>query len=409
MSDVTEFDGWLKDGGPAALVIRELLEPVEGPDGVIFPATYAAAEGSKQDKSKFQGGYNIDIFPDRTNVCLVDSVGSQANRIEPIFAQPKYAHLVPQIVIKAGDKPINLLMAGHRAGDAIARFAKIGEAIWDGFQALLIDRNAKLLAKVAPTSLVFGAWDSRGTQAKVARAFRSVIRAHNVRELSRSAQYNRATKYVEEGVLAEELDSGEGDKNPLSREGMKDSPACGTHGGILVDGEIRRETTINLSAIRRLYSDGPREVGVTTSASDLELRRYILGLSLVAATAVFDERFDLREGCQLRQKPAHKPQWKEVPYVGVDRPLPDLSDSVSLAYATACAKAFGVGESGEYAFDKAIAERWLALKKDDQEKRRRSAPMTKQFEESESSTVSTENAPSAPRRRRGSASGGEGT
>jgi len=30
MSELTKFDSWIKDGGPAALVMRELLEPVEG-------------------------------------------------------------------------------------------------------------------------------------------------------------------------------------------------------------------------------------------------------------------------------------------------------------------------------------------------------------------------------------------
>ena len=56
MSDLTHFDSWLTTDGFAALVIREHLEPVEGPDGVLFPATYAAAE----DKKVFPGGYNID-------------------------------------------------------------------------------------------------------------------------------------------------------------------------------------------------------------------------------------------------------------------------------------------------------------------------------------------------------------
>src|SRR5947209_12145007 len=100
MSELTRFDPWLADEGPAALVIREHLVPVEGPDGVFFPATFAAGDG-------FPGGYNIDVFPSDTeaalaarglgytkgykptieqfpaakNVCLVDSVGSQANRI----------------------------------------------------------------------------------------------------------------------------------------------------------------------------------------------------------------------------------------------------------------------------------------------------------------------------------------
>ena len=83
MADLlTTYDPWLADTGPAALVLREPLMPVEGLDGVVFPATYAAAE----DKRVFPGGYNIDSFgdpKDGKNVCLIDSIGSQANRIEP--------------------------------------------------------------------------------------------------------------------------------------------------------------------------------------------------------------------------------------------------------------------------------------------------------------------------------------
>ena len=45
MSDLLKkFDPWLEDAGAAALIIREHLMPVEGPDGVLFPATFAASE-----------------------------------------------------------------------------------------------------------------------------------------------------------------------------------------------------------------------------------------------------------------------------------------------------------------------------------------------------------------------------
>ena len=53
MSDLTQFDQYLSKSGPAALVIREYLLPVEGADGVLFPATYASGDN-------FAGGYNID-------------------------------------------------------------------------------------------------------------------------------------------------------------------------------------------------------------------------------------------------------------------------------------------------------------------------------------------------------------
>src|SRR6266496_4837180 len=122
MPDFTQFDLYLSDDGAAALVIREHLMPVEGPDGVLFPATFAPGDG-------FPGGYNIDGDPTAVNVCLIDSVGSQANRIEPLFMEDKYKQLVPQIVVKAGEKEVNLLEAGHRAGDAIARCSALQQKL----------------------------------------------------------------------------------------------------------------------------------------------------------------------------------------------------------------------------------------------------------------------------------------
>ncbi|MGH7997532.1 MAG: type I-G CRISPR-associated RAMP protein Csb1/Cas7g, partial [Opitutaceae bacterium] len=122
MSDnnLTKFDHYLAANGPAALVVREKLVPVEGSDAVFFPATYAPSKDGS-----FKGGYNIDAFADGTNITLVDSVGSQANRIEPLFKAGDYAALVPQVIIKAGEKSINLLDAGHRAGDAIVRCSSL--------------------------------------------------------------------------------------------------------------------------------------------------------------------------------------------------------------------------------------------------------------------------------------------
>jgi CRISPR-associated protein Csb1 len=240
------------------------------------------------------------------------------------------------------------------------------------FQTLLDSGNAEPLAKIAPTSIVFGVWDSRGTQAKLPRVFRSVVRAYDVRPVRRSAQFNRAVKYVEKGLIKEELDKGSGDNNPLSREGFKDNPAGNTPGGVIVDGEIRREMTVNLAAIRRLRVPGD-------TARTLTLRRYILGLTLVAATARNEERYDLREGCQLRNNPGHTAKWNAVPYDGEERPVTGLTADAVLAYARLAAEAFGVGDSETVSFNQDAANKWLKLDKKEQDKRRRDKPMTKQF------------------------------
>ena len=58
MSELTKFDKWFDEHGPAALVIRDHLIPVEGADGVFFPATYAPQQGADRDKDKFQDCYH---------------------------------------------------------------------------------------------------------------------------------------------------------------------------------------------------------------------------------------------------------------------------------------------------------------------------------------------------------------
>ena len=80
--------------GSVALHLRQSLLPVEGPGSVIFPPTYADV------------GYNIDELSDGTKLATIDSVGSQANRMEPVFkaARPgepdnPRSSLVPQIEI----------------------------------------------------------------------------------------------------------------------------------------------------------------------------------------------------------------------------------------------------------------------------------------------------------------------
>lgn len=332
MSDLLKkFDAWLKDDGPAALVIREHLVPVEGPDGVLFPATFAGSTDGP-----FKGGYNIDKFPDGKNVCLIDSVGSQANRIEPLFAQEKYAGLVPQILVKAGDKRVNLLDAGHRAGDAIVRCSALQQELQDGFKAVR-GGDAERLAKIAPTSLVFGAWDSRDTQAKLPRLIASTIRAFDVLPLTRSAQYIPAADYVDEGLLEEptDLKDAEGrvkSKHPFAQRGFVHVPASGSHGGVIATGGIRRDAALHLAALRLLAAGGDE-------SKTLALRRYILGLAMTAFT--HSPAGYLRQGCNLVLDPDKPREFVEV-YGDGRREGATLTHVDALAYAKAAAREFGI-------------------------------------------------------------------
>ena len=339
------INSWANDkNGPVALHLKQRLIPVEGVEGegaVIFPPTYADI------------GYNIDTLSDGTKVATIDSVGAQANRIEPIFKDPPYAVLVPQIEILYGNEKVTTIFdASHRLGDALIRCIKKDEAnnfdlpmaAHNAFEALKERNDASEIAKIAPTSLVFGAWDSRDTQAKLPRIVQSVIRAWNVEKLSRSAQYNPSIDYAELEVFTEaEKEKQEGDpKSSLAKRGFVHVPATGTHGGVIAKGGIERQVTVNLIALRCLEGkDGEA------------LRRYVLGLSLVAATAPLDPF--LRQGCLLVPDPDETAEWSLVERSG-KRTEVTLNEQTAYDYAKTAADAFGVGPSRRLSFCEKLAK-----------------------------------------------------
>jgi len=335
-----DLSKWLDDSvePPTAIVSRTYLVPVEGRDGVFFPPTYAASE----NKNEFPGGYNIDDLGGGEKVCLVDSVGSQANRIEPIFATEPYRSLVPQLVVVAGSKRVNLLEAGHRAADAIFRFSSL-KAELDAAFAALGSGNAVPLAKLAPTSLVFGVWDSRGTQVKAPRLLAATVRAFKVRLLTRSAQYTPSVDYIEEQLLDDTED-----KNVLkaySEQGFNHVPASSTHGGVIAEGDIRREATLQLAALRLLRG--------ADEAETERLRTYLLGLALVAFTKPAVGY--LRQGCNLVVDAERKSEHNVVYPDGRREPF-TLTHDAALQFARRAAKAFGVAPDREVVFDSKLAK-----------------------------------------------------
>lgn len=362
--------------GPVALHIRQKLLPVEigdGPFPVIFPPTYAMGE------RRAFAPYAIDELSDGTKVVQIDSVGAQANRMEPFFKRAKpgqpenpLATLVPQVDIFVTDsrtnqrKPVSLLDASHRLGDALIRVAALNAAaegedseVKKAFDELEAG-DATRIAKLAPTSLVFGAWDSRGEGAKLPRIVQSVIRAWDIDPLRRSAQYNPTMDFESLGVLDEkEKEEAEaavklGRKNPAAQMGYVHVPAVDTHGGVVVRGGIYRDVTINFVALRQLDGD-----------DGASLRPYILGLALVAATEPQDGF--LRQGCLLTLDPNAPAQWRLVHRTGQRNDVAFDPAQIS-GCAKNAAKRFGVGPDREFAFSTKVAREDLEKAKKEQSK-----------------------------------------
>lgn len=326
---VTQYDDLLKDDADvAAIVIRERLRPVQGARGVFFPPTFAATGRGKSD-------YQIDWFSPRdedrkapelaakegviANRCTVDSVPSQANRLEARLL--KYSGTsIPKVTItgsRVGQGSIDLLEVGHRVGDAVVRYSKNGDQ--DGFEPFeaalqaYVKGDAAPLAKLAPTSLVFGHWDSRdsatkkSTKSKARRLIRSEIVAFNVQKVTKRSQYwssiDPEVSQELEQILKEAKEAAQDNpesKNPASQLGMTDVPAPESPGGVIAFGRIERTTIIVLSGVRALVTfKAKTDDGVTEIDADrtLAMRRYLFALAL--ASAADPGVWDLREGCIL--------------------------------------------------------------------------------------------------------------
>ena len=382
------LDEWATDPtGPVALHLKQKLLPVEsldGKGGIVYPPTYADI------------GYNIDTLADGTKVALIDSVGSQANRMEPIFKEARegegpnpLAALVPQlkVVLKDGNK-LSILDIPHRAADSTVKACpSLVESLTQAFDSLRRSGDCSHLCALAPTSLLFGVWDSRGKGEKRPRLVRSVIRAWDVDVLSAAAQYSSAAKLLDENTkeeLQQELDSLKGKKvknrvADLAEAGFADVPSTFRKndkireyidgrpnldkrvlGGVLVRDRIEREVTVNLVALRGLR--GP-------SAKDtVHIRKYLLGLALLAATADID--LFLREGCHVRY--VDEDVWHEIPRRGeptvvnldADESRKQVEQYAKRAYGS-FRKHFGslIPEALDHNFDLQTAKRLLVKQK----------------------------------------------
>ncbi|RMF40104.1 MAG: type I-U CRISPR-associated protein Cas7 [Alphaproteobacteria bacterium] len=173
----------------AALRRRQRLQPAGGQGDKIFPPTYPGEGPSDPPRHVLE---RRRIEGEERNCVLIDSVQSQANRLEEALLAAAEAGRIrlPRLTVNfpgAGLNsvgPISVLEAPHRIFDAILRDSKLedkpfresglGQALRQATPA-----DATAILQAAPTALVFGAWNSTGEGgglgAKFARAIVSEV------------------------------------------------------------------------------------------------------------------------------------------------------------------------------------------------------------------------------------------
>lgn len=344
-------------GSAAAFRALTEYQPAGGPGTKVFPPTYEggkyATEGPRPPRRAHDGS---EVILDFERV-LLDSVQSQANRMELALLQAweRGELTLPVITVDFSgyDLPktlrITSLEAPHRIADALLRdslhvaenvpFRKstVGQAL-DQVDA----RNATPLFRYCPTALVFGLWDSTGPKgglgAKFARALVSEIVGHDVQiGVKTSSRIDPAQILKEAGPVFRAPD---GSVTPFQNEAAtqdgkailygRDSkgkdvlynpakdqdegrPSTANHGnvtpswkdpktkqplpgGVLISRAVQT-VVLSLTALRRLSF--PLNGARPQANVDDTARTALAALGLCAATLAREQNQDLRSRCQL--------------------------------------------------------------------------------------------------------------
>jgi CRISPR-associated protein Csb1 len=316
----------------------------------VFPPTYL--DGPYATEARVING-------ERVQTVLLDSVQSQANRMELALLKAVRRGIIELPLWQVdftkssvGDVGIiSALEAPHRLSDAIFRDAKLdGKEFPNTPQGLAIEtstsQNATALLEFCPTALLFGMWHSTGKQggmgAKFARAIVSEIVGISCEQGTRAAgrldPLNISSKAE---VFVKEKDVNHW-QSEAAKEFKKKSPAEINHGNIPpvlppegepVNGGVTvREavqiTVLSLPALRRLAFPLNEK---TTAEANLAAQAMLVVLGLAASEMAQLEGFDLRSRCLLDGRPG---SW-ELLDRGQATPVDLTSDAILKTYSEA--------------------------------------------------------------------------
>lgn len=361
----------------AGMTISTDLEPLGGPNAPIRPATYAG--GVFQVDRRWWGEPLAE-----TRVIVIDSVPSQANRLESALSEMRLQLGLPEIILDLGGmdslpphlpRRLSSFKFPHRQADAYLR-----DAVLDGekFESTAIGRSLfsatsdspDALFRWFPQAMLFGYWQShlgtKRSQAKLARSWVSEIAGYAPASPDGAPTATRGTKgdplnlSISDKVEFDDRDQtgwtfSEGSKKA---GGSKKSESLGEigHGQIPFDSgalagvsfrAVQQQATVSFAGLRRI-----RCVDPATSAAG---RALLAALGIAAHAVAFGRPFSLRSGCDLR--PAHQ-RWRWIGPEGEAEMAPVRAEA-AVALVAACAaraRASGLLEGGGWDKDPLILQ-----------------------------------------------------
>jgi len=372
------------DGGAVAFRSINRLLPAGGAHDKVFPPTYLK-ERNATTKYAFEDRVIDGVT---TKTVLLDSVASQANRMEEALLEAwnRGELKFPLVRVDFSKVPeledldsISALQAPHRIADALLRDSLLGDV---PFRISTVGRaitdarpdHATSMFAYCPTALLFGVWDSTGPKGGLGSKFQRAIVSEIV-GIGAAAGVKTASRLdpvgVQRGVTiytdpndptgwtSEEALGGKKGK-PYNRGGAKEAgrPAAINHGNIppTIDSEAGGVTidhalhtvVISLAALRRLRfpirADGaPFADRSARDVAEVAARTVIAALGLAAIMHQYERGYDLRSRSLLVG--TGPLQIEQVSRDGTTTPVTLDRDTANriVAEAAAAAAAAGLG------------------------------------------------------------------
>ncbi|MGE4046218.1 MAG: type I-U CRISPR-associated RAMP protein Csb1/Cas7u [Acetobacteraceae bacterium] len=322
------------------------MQPIGGIGDKLFPPTYPGEGTNRPPRHVFEFR-RIDAV--NTHCVLIDSVQSQANRLEEALSKLRASGRMsfPVIAVTfegsndlADIGMVDTLAAPHRVFDAIIRDSMLaGKPFGSTNEGKGLvhakPESAAAIYELSPSTLVFGAWNSTGQGgglgAKFPRAVVSEIVGIGVATEADGMPSGQRTGSridplgIRSGVRVVKLAEGdwriatEKDKNAIKPSEINHSniaPSV-TPLGVSVD-FVRHSFVLSLPALRRLRFLGrPGQV----SNADADAHAALAALALAACLGQDEAGYALRSRCDLTPEPDQPHGFELVQADGRSTPL----------------------------------------------------------------------------------------